>query len=110
MQTILKKRKYTVIKPKNSITAANAYLFEQQLITALRRNRHSILLVDLEKVEFLDSAGLMALISACKLAQNLGTRFSLCSISSCLRIIIELTQLDRVLEIFENQVSFRQTL
>ncbi len=110
MQTIIKKHQYTVIKPKNSITAVNAYLFEQQLITALRRNQHSILLVDLEKVEFLDSAGLMALISGCKLAQNLGTRFSVCSISSCLRIIIELTQLDKVLEVFENQVSFRQTL
>ena len=110
MQTILKKSKYTVIKPRNSITAANAYLFEQQLTTALRQNRHSMLLIDLEKVEFLDSAGLMVLITGCKLAQNLGTRFSLCSISSCLRIIIELTQLDNVFEIFENQVSFRQTL
>ncbi|MGB3755469.1 MAG: STAS domain-containing protein, partial [Rivularia sp. (in: cyanobacteria)] len=68
------------------------------------------LLVDLKQVEHIDSAGLMALISSCKLAQSLQTRFSLCSVSPSLKIIIELTQLDRVLEIFESKAKYAESL
>ncbi|MEA5595176.1 STAS domain-containing protein [Rivularia sp. UHCC 0363] len=106
MQTILEKPKFTVFKPQHSITAANAYAFERELTNTLKQNPHFALLVDLEQVEFVDSAGLMALISSCKVAQNLGTRFSLCSISPSLRIIIELTQLDNVFEIFASQLKY----
>jgi len=110
MQTILKKSTFTVVKPHKSITAADAYVFERQLTTALKQTSQFALLVDLEQVEFVDSAGLMALISSCKLAQNLGIRFSLCSISPSLRIIMELTQLDNIFEIFESQTQYTQTL
>lgn len=110
MQTLLENRKYTVIKPETSITAANAYLFERQLTIALKENPHSKLLIDLEQVDFLDSAGLMALISSCKLAKSLGTPFSICSMSPSVRIIIELTQLDDIFEILESQAQNIETL
>jgi anti-sigma B factor antagonist len=55
--------------------------------------------VDLEQVESLDSAGLMALVSGVKLAQRLGLSLSLSSVSPTLKIIFELTQLDKVFEI-----------
>lgn len=110
MQTILFNPKFTVVKPQKSITAANAYLFEKKLTTALRKNSHSRLLVDLKKVEHIDSAGLMVLISSCKLAKSLQTRFSLCSVSPSLKIIIELTQLDNVLEIFESKAKYTESL
>ncbi len=110
MQMLLANPKYTVIKPQASITAANAYLFERQLTTVLKENTHSKLLIDLEQVEFLDSAGLMALISSCKLAKNLGAPFSICSMSPSVRIIIELTQLDHIFEILESQPQDIETL
>ncbi len=110
MQTRLLIPEFTVVKPQNSITTANAYLFERKLATALIKNYHSRLLVDLKQVEHIDSAGLMALISNCKLAQILQIRFSLCSVSPSLKIIIELTQLDRVLEIFESKAKYTESL
>ncbi|MEM9927097.1 MAG: STAS domain-containing protein [Cyanobacteria bacterium P01_D01_bin.50] len=106
MQTIIENSKFTVLKPQYSVTAANAHLFERELTTALKQNPNGALLVDLEQVEFLDSAGLMVLISNWKLAQTLKTRFSLCSMSSSVRIIIELAQLDRVFEIFDSQTTY----
>jgi len=48
----------------------------------------------------------MALVSALKLAQKLGRRFSLCSVSPSLKIIFELTQVDKVFEIFEGKAAF----
>jgi anti-sigma B factor antagonist len=101
MQVVLNNPKITVIRPQGSLNAAIALQFEQELIAAVSQQGNNFLLVDLEKVESIDSAGLMALVSALKLSQRLGQRFSLCSISPSIRIIFELTQLDQVFEILD---------
>jgi anti-sigma B factor antagonist len=105
MQALLNYPKITVLRPQGSLNAVNALEFERDLTTALAQEGDNILLVDFAKVESLDSAGLMALVSALRLAQNLGRRFSLCSVSPSIRIIFELTQLDRAFEILEGQVG-----
>ncbi len=104
MQAVLECPKVAVIRPQGKINAANALEFERDLTTALTPNDVSILLVDLAAVESLDSAGLMALVSALKLAQNLGRSLKLCSVSPAIKIIFELTQLDGVFE-FEDSAE-----
>ena len=101
MQSVLESPKITVIRPQSSLNAANAWEFEQDLTRVLTQDDISILVVDLVAVESIDSAGLMALVSALKLAQSLGRRFSLCAVSPSIKIIFELTKLDEVFEIFE---------
>ncbi|MBW4477024.1 MAG: STAS domain-containing protein [Tolypothrix brevis GSE-NOS-MK-07-07A] len=101
MQALVESPKIAVIRPQSGLNAANALEFERNLTTALTQNDISILVVDFAAVESLDSAGLMALVSALKLAQSLGRRFSLCSVSPAIKIIFELTQLDEVFEIIE---------
>ncbi|MGI8503109.1 MAG: STAS domain-containing protein [Hassallia sp.] len=102
MQAILEESpKIVVIRPQNCLNAANALELERDLTAALTQNDISILVVDLAAVESLDSAGLIALVSALKLAQSLGRRFSLCGVSPAIKIIFELTQLDEVFEILE---------
>ena len=90
------------LQPSGHINAANAAQFQQQLTTAVNTGTSAIL-VDMVKVESLDSAGLMALVSALSLAQSQNKQFSLCGVSPSIRIIFELTQLDRVFEIVENR-------
>ncbi|MBD2164514.1 STAS domain-containing protein [Calothrix membranacea FACHB-236] len=99
MQAVLKCPKVTVIRPQGCLNAANALEFERDLTTALTQDDTSILLVDLAAIESLDSAGLMALVSALKLAGSLGRSLQLGSVSPSIRIIFELTQLDQVFEI-----------
>ncbi|ARV61383.1 anti-anti-sigma factor [Nostocales cyanobacterium HT-58-2] len=106
MQAVVDYPKITVISPQGCLNATNALEFETNLTKALAKDGISILLVDLESVESIDSVGLMALVSALKLAQKLGKRFSLCSVSPSLKIIFELTQLDRVFEICERKPVF----
>ncbi|MBR8834654.1 MAG: anti-sigma factor antagonist [Stigonema ocellatum SAG 48.90 = DSM 106950] len=106
MEAVLNYTKITVIRPQGSLNATNALEFERDLTTALASCANTYLVVDLEQVESLDSASLMALVSALKMAQKLGQRFSLCSVSPSLKIIFELTQLDKVFEIFEGKVAF----
>ncbi|MBD2493258.1 STAS domain-containing protein [Nostoc sp. FACHB-280] len=102
MQAVLECPKIAVIRPQGKLNAANALELERDLTTALTANDVSILLVDLAAVESLDSAGLMALVSALKLAQNLERGLRLCSVSPALKIIFELTQLDEVFEFADN--------
>lgn len=103
MQAVLSHATVAVIKPQGNLNAVNALEFERDLTAALTQDKNQTLLVNLEEVESLDSSGLMSLVSALKQAQNLGKRFGLCCVSPSIKIIFELTQLDRVFEIFENQ-------
>jgi anti-sigma B factor antagonist len=92
-----------VIQPNSHINAANAAELQQQLAEIISAQECSSLLVDMSRVESLDSAGLMALVSTLTLAQRLNKRFSLFGISPSVQIIFELTQLDRVFEILDGQ-------
>lgn len=106
MLTILASSDSSVIKLSSSLNAANASEFQQQVTTAVGQERRKTVVVDMEQVESLDSAGLMALMHGLRLAQALDQRFSLCAVSPSIRIIFELTQLDRVFEMFENMAAF----
>ncbi len=88
-----------IFEPAGYLTAANIEDFQEQLAQAIRQPEFRIFVVDMTRVEFLDSAGLMALASCFRLAQSLGKRLGICSIPAPVQIIFELTQLDRVLEI-----------
>jgi anti-anti-sigma factor len=94
------------IQPSGYITAANASQFQAELAATVTVNGDSSFLVDMQQVEFLDSAGLMSLVSTLRLCQNLGKRFALCSIPAPVRIVFEVTQLDKVFEIVENREAF----
>lgn len=110
MQTMLALPQFCLIRPHGSINASNAVDFQRQMTTAVAQERHSIVLVDLEQVELLDSAGLMALVSGLRVAQALKRRFSLCSVSPSIQIIFELTQLDQVFEIFQSKAAFEAAI
>src|SRR5689334_25402079 len=105
MEALLECPKIAVIRPQGFLNATNALEFERDLTKALTQDDISILEVDLAAVESLDSSGLMALVSALKLAQSLERSFRLCSVSPSIKIIFELTQLDGVFEILEEEVN-----
>lgn len=95
-----------MFEPSGYITAANSLDFQEQLTTVVNKSEYSTFLVDMSAVEFLDSAGLMALVTAFRLAGTLGKSFNICSIPPSVKIIFELTQLDRVLSIYSDREEF----
>ncbi len=109
MQSVLVRPQTIVICPQGYVNAANASALQTQLAIAVTSEQTSALMVDLRDVESLDSAGLMVLVSTLSLAQKQNKRFSLCSMSASIRIIFELTQLDRVFEIFDDSAAFGAT-
>lgn len=110
MQSTLIRPQASIVRPYGHLNAANAANFQTQLTAAVHVEHTSTILVDMSQVESLDSAGLMALVSASNLANARQKRLNLCAVPVSIRIIFELTQLDRVFEIFENFSSFEATL
>ena len=86
----------TVICPSGVLNAESAADFEQQLVSAMSHNCGDELLVDMSKVESLDNAGLVSFMSALNNAKQASTRLRICSAPPSVRIVFELTQLDRV--------------
>lgn len=98
---------FTTFRPEGFLSAANASEFLERLTVEVKSSVSSALLVNMEAVEFMDSAGLMVLIKAFRLAESLGRRFGICSLAPSVRIMFELTQLDKAFEIFEDQSEFQ---
>ena len=88
----------TVVQPSGVLNAANASELQSKLSEQIASDRSTGLMVDMSQVESLDSAGLVSLVSALRLARNLSKRFCLCSVPPSIRIVFELTQLDQAFE------------
>ena len=98
------------IHPSGRITAINANEFQRELAQTISDHSTTRCLVNMRQVEFLDSTGLMALVSALRLAETLGKRFFLCAIPAPVKIIFEVTQLDKAFHILENHESLESDL
>ncbi len=105
MQSLLSRAQGSLIRAQGHVNASNANELEVQIHQAVQSEATAIL-VDMSQVESLDSAGLMALVSSLSLAQQLNKRLSLCSMPANVRIILEVTQLDRVFEILPSPAAF----
>jgi anti-sigma B factor antagonist len=91
----------TVVQPSGALNAANAHNLQAQLSKLISSDTSMGLMVDMSRVESLDSAGLVSLISVLRMARDLSKRFCLCSVPPSIRIVFELTQLDQVFEFAE---------
>jgi anti-sigma B factor antagonist len=60
-----------------------------------------ICLLDMTEVEFIDSDGLFALLGILETASKRGIQLILCSVSPLARLVLDITQLDRVFTIQE---------
>jgi anti-anti-sigma factor len=67
-----------------------------------------IVLVDFKDVTFMDSSGLGALVLAFKDLRAANRNLVLCSINEQVRILCELTGMDKVFEIFPSQEEFNK--
>ena len=91
----------TVICPSGVLNAESAAKFEQELVAAMRASCDSELVVDMSGVESLDNSGLVSFMSALNVARAKSKRLSICSAPPSIRIVFELTQLDRVFSMGE---------
>jgi anti-sigma B factor antagonist len=99
MQTMM--NSLSIVQAQGSLNASNAKAFQVRLLEQIQYDHASGLAVDMSQVDSLDSAGLIALVAALKQARQRSKRFYLCAVPPAIRIVFELTQLDRAFEMLE---------
>jgi anti-sigma B factor antagonist len=70
----------------------------QQELAALESDRFHLWILDLAQVDFIDSSGLVALVTGLKLATRRRCRLAIFDPHPSARLIFEITQLDQVLD------------
>ncbi len=98
-----------VVQPNGILDSTKAEQFRQE-ISDLLATGAEIILADFKDVTFMDSSGLGALVLAFKTVRAAGAKLFLCSINEQVRILFELTSMDRVFEIFANRDEFNQII
>ena len=79
-------------------------------VSTIVANGADILLLDMKKVTFIDSSGLGALVSAMQMTRNANAKLFVCSISAQVRMLFELTKMDRIFQTFADQDEFNSQI
>jgi len=90
---------WTVVSLFGELDVASAPNLREQLIQLVSQGSH-LLVLDLEGLDFLDSTGLGAIISALKRARTNGGDLRLVCTQSRIRRLFEITALDKAFPLF----------
>ena len=75
-------------------------------VTGLIESGVRNILIDCTKIKFIDSSGLGALVTIMKSTKQVNGKFAICSINDQVKVLLELTNMNKVLTIVQNQDSF----
>jgi anti-anti-sigma factor len=99
--TLTQERQVILFKPQGSIDLEGGTALSEQM-AEIKPQHHQLWVIDLGEVDFMDSSGLVPLVKGLTSARQSGCRLVLCNVKAPVKLILELTQLDSVFEIFPN--------
>ncbi|BAW96553.1 anti-anti-sigma factor [[Synechococcus] sp. NIES-970] len=80
--------------------------FRDDLIKSVTEEKKEIALLDFTGITFMDSAGLGSLVLLLKAVRSHGAKMVLCHVNEQVQMLFELTNMDKVFEIFPTQADF----
>lgn len=89
-----------ILQPSGRLDAEQAPHITQWL-----ENHTGDVIINLEAVTFIDSMGLATLVKAMKRRREQGYELALCGVQANVRVIFELTRLDKAFQIFDNEAE-----
>jgi len=94
----------TVVRLAGRFDAYTAPAVKDKFLELQAAGRVKIV-VDLSAVDFVDSTGLATLVAGLKHCRQAGGDLKLAGLRSRVRVIFELTRLDRAFQIYENEAA-----
>lgn len=88
-----------VLSPEGLLDASYGLKLESRLISIINSHKSPPMFISFERVESIDSAGLMTLVSAIQLSQRYNFDLTLCCVPPALEMVLEMSQLDQVVKI-----------
>ena len=86
------------------IDGANVVEFEDAIRTAIEESDRAVIM-DFEKLAYISSAGLCAVLLTAKSLDNRNAKFALCSLSDQIREIVEITGFDKIITIHPSKAE-----
>ena len=80
------------------IDGTNSAEFEQAMRTAVQEEDRAVI-VDLERLSYISSAGLRAVLLTAKFLSNQGAKFALCSLTGPIKEVFEMSGFDKIIRI-----------
>lgn len=94
-----------ILEPTGILDGTQAETFRKEVDSALDEGVDT-LLIDLEKITFVDSSGLGILVVVLKKVRASNRKMYVCSINEQVKMLFELTSMDRVFEVLPNRDAF----
>ncbi len=98
---VIKKEEATILEVEfTMLTANNAKEFKKRIEKEIEHDKYIVL--DLNKVTFIDSSGLGVFLSCLKTLQQKGGELKICNITKPVRLLFELVRLHQIIDIFNS--------
>jgi anti-sigma B factor antagonist len=98
----------TIVDVVGDITLYNSPEIRRVLLGLLKEHHAPRVIVNLEKVKYIDSAGVASLVEGLKTSRDLKSGFALYGLSRTTREVLELTRLIKVFEVHDTEQAALQ--
>ncbi len=99
--TFTLERQVTMFKPEGRMDLQGGNALSEQIDRVVPKAQQ-LWVIDLRLVDFMDSTGLVSLVKGLKRARQYNCRLVLCNVTAPVRLVLELTHLDSVFEVFNS--------
>ncbi|UBF24554.1 STAS domain-containing protein [Kovacikia minuta CCNUW1] len=96
--------KFVLLQPQGRLDSQGSISLRHQF-SRIEPEQHNLWIVDMAEVDFIDSAGLLALITGMNIANRNQCRLVLCNPRPAVKLILEITQLDQVFEMIDSHTE-----
>jgi len=94
-----------IVDVNGDITLRSTPEVRKVLLDLLRQKNAVRVVVNLEKVRYIDSAGVASLVEALRVSRDLKRGFALYGLNRVARQVLELTRLTKVFEIHDDEAA-----
>jgi len=98
-----------IVQPSGILDSTKTSQFRQE-ISELVEEKVDIVAIDFKDVTFMDSSGLGALVLSLKTVRSAGAELYICAINEQIKMLFELTSMDRIFEIFSSREELEEKL
>ncbi len=96
-------------QPSGILDGINGSQLRREIISALEIGV-DIVLIDLQDIKFMNSAELGTLLAALRVAKETYYKVFICSLNEQIKMIFEMTKMERVFKIFNNRDEFKSAI
>ena len=97
--------RFKLVQPEDSLDAVGAKHLHREILDSIEGGVEAVLL-DLQNITSIDSSGIVALVAISKAVKAAKGQLFLCSLSNQVKIIFELSGMERVFKVYSDRQDF----